>query len=190
MWMLVFGLMVFLGVHSISIVNRDWRDRMAAKWGELLFKGLYAGVSAVGLVLIVYGYGQARMDPAILYVPPGWLRHLTMLLMLPVFVLFLATYLPGRIKAIFKHPTLVSVKLWALAHLLSNGMLADVLLFGSFLAWAVADRVSVKRRNLPVLPADTAFNRFDIVAIGGGLLLYVVFALFLHERWIGVSPMG
>lgn len=191
MIVLVLGLVIFLGAHSISIINRPWRTAMVAKIGEQPFKGAYSLVSLLGLGLIVWGYGMARLEPVVLFVPPAGLKHVSLLLLLPIFPLLLATYFHGKIKAVLKHPTLVSVKLWALAHLLANGMLADVVLFGSFLAWAVLDRISVKRR--PVV-ADagvaTSFNRNDFVALVGGLGLYVVFAFWLHALLIGVSPLS
>ncbi|HMP12018.1 NnrU family protein, partial [Hydrogenophaga sp.] len=158
---LILGLVIFLGVHSVSIVAPAARERWLAKMGEGGWKGLYSLLAFVGLALIVWGYGQARFDPVYLYTPPTGLRHLSALLMLPVFPLLLAPYLPGRIKTLTRHPMLVATKLWALAHLLANGTLADVLLFGGFLAWAVADRISVKRREqagqareVPGLPAS------------------------------------
>ncbi|EON91637.1 protein NnrU [Marinobacter lipolyticus SM19] len=185
---LIIGLVLFLGIHSLSIVNEPLRDRMHASLGELPFKGLYSLASLIGLVLIVWGYGAARMDPTVLYTPPGWLRHLAMLLLIPVFPLLFATYFPGKIKAKLGHPMLVSVKLWALAHLLANGMLYDLLLFGSFLAWAVADRISLKRRSerpIATLPASKAN---DAIAVVGGLVVYVVFVFWAHQWLFGVAP--
>lgn len=191
MTQLVIGLILFLGIHSISIVARPTRDRLAARLGEWPYKGLYSIVAAIGLVLIVIGYGDARMTPTVLYSPPDWLSHLNMLLMLAVFPALLAAYLPGRIGDALKHPMLVAVKVWALAHLLVNGTVADVLLFGGFLAWAVVDRISMKRRpggaSALALPR-TKFN--DAVVLVGGLALYVLFAFWLHPAWIGVPVMG
>lgn len=186
---LIVGLVLFLGIHSLSIVNEPLRNRMHASLGELPFKGLYTLASLIGLVLIVWGYGAARMDPTVLYTPPGWLRHLAMLLLIPVFPLFLATYFPGKIKAKLGHPMLVAVKLWALAHLLANGMLHDLLLFGSFLAWAVADRISLKRRSqrpIATLPANKAN---DAIAVIGGLVVYVVFVFWAHQWLFGAPPV-
>jgi uncharacterized membrane protein len=190
MGVLVVGLVVFFAVHSIAIVNEPWRDRMAGRMGEVPWKGLYGLVSLLGLVLIVCGFGLARQQPIVLYTPPTWLHHVTALLMIPVFPLLLAAYLPGRIQAAAKHPMLAAVKLWAFAHLLANGRLADVLLFGSFLAWAVVDRISMKyrlQRPVPHLPPSKAN---DVIAIVGGLALYVVFVLWLHRWLFGVSPIG
>lgn len=190
MFVLILGLVLFLGIHSLSIVAEPARDRMHARLGEAAWKGLYSLISLLGLVLIVYGYGEARMQPQILYIPPPWLRHVALLLLLPMFVLFLATYLPGRISAAVKHPTLTAVKLWALAHLLANGMLADVLLFGTFLAWAVADRISMKRRTPRPLPGPKPGMRNDVIAVVAGLGLYVVFMLWGHAWLIGVAPVA
>jgi len=187
---LILGLLLFLGMHSISIVAPGWRDAQVARRGEMPWKGVYTVVSIAGFVLLIVGYGAARQSPKVLYDPPAWGRHLTLLLMLPVFPLFLATYLPGRIKATVKHPTLVGVKLWAVAHLLANGTLADVLLFGGFLAWAVADRISMKHRTQRALPGAPPRPANDLIAIVLGLVLYGVFVTWGHQWLIGVSPFG
>lgn len=191
---LILGLVIFLGVHSVSIVAPAARERWLAQMGEGGWKGLYSLLSFVGLALIIWGYGQARLDPVQLYTPPTALRHLSALLMLPVFPLLLAPYLPGRLKTLTRHPMLVATKLWALAHLLANGTLADVLLFGGFLAWAVADRVSVKRREraglartVPGLPAS-GLN--DLIAIVAGLGLYLLFVFWAHAWLFGVRPFA
>ncbi len=194
MLLLILGLVLFLGVHSVSIVSPDGRHRMVKQLGEAPWKGLYTLVSLVGFVLIIIGYGAARETPVLLYSLPNGFRHLAALLMVPVFVLLLAAYLPGRIQRAAKHPMLLAVKLWALAHLLSNGTLADVLLFGGFLAWAVVDRISVKKRAAagllrpgPVLPGSKAN---DAIALVGGLGLYVLFVVWAHAFLIGVRPFG
>lgn len=183
---LIAGLVIFLGVHSVGIVADGWRRRMIGRFGQLPWMAVYALVAAVGLVLIVWGYGLARQEPVPVYWPPAWLRHAALLLMIPVFPLLLATYLPGRIQTAARHPMLVAVKLWAVAHLMANGMLADILLFGGFLVWAVADRISLKRRSPPPPPGlpRTALN--DIIAVVGGLALYVAFVLWLHTWLIGM----
>jgi uncharacterized membrane protein len=136
--------------------------------------------------MLVYGYGQARLHPTVLYTPPHWLHHVTMLLMIPVFPMLVAVYLPGRIKTTLKHPMLAAVKLWALAHLLSNGALSDVLLFGSFLAWAVVDRISLKRRAPVTVTAATHSMRNDILVVVIGLALYAAFVFGVHKWLIGV----
>jgi uncharacterized membrane protein len=189
MTLLIVGLLIFLGVHSLSIVAPAWRDAQFAQRGEGAWKGLYSVVSLVGFVLIVIGYGQARLAPVVLYEPPAYLRHLTLLLMVPVFVLLLAAYLPGRIKAAAKHPMLLAVKIWATAHLLVNGNLADVLLFGVFLVWSVADRIPLKRRAPRPLPGAPSGPWNDAIALAGGLLLYVAFVAWGHRWLIGVSPL-
>ncbi|MDM0114368.1 NnrU family protein [Variovorax sp. J22R133] len=189
--LLVAGLILFLGVHSVSIVAPAWRDAQIARRGERLWKGLYALASLAGLLLLIYGYGVARQSPVVLYAPPQALRHVALLLMVPVFPLFIAAYLPGRIQRIARHPMLLSVKLWATAHLLANGTLADVLLFGAFLLWAVADRISVKRRAVPrSVPGAPPSSWNDLIVVVGGLLVYAVFLLRVHVWMTGVSPLG
>jgi uncharacterized membrane protein len=192
MLVLVAGLIVFLGIHSVSIFAPGWRLATMARMGERPWKGLYSLASGVGLALLIVGYGLARREPVVLYTPPAGLRHLAVLVMVPVFPLFLAAYFPGRIRAVTKHPMLLAVKLWATAHLLANGNLADVLLFGGFLVWAIADRISVKRRSAaeahelrtaPPRPVN------DVIAVAVGLLIYVVIVFWAHRWLIGVSPL-
>jgi uncharacterized membrane protein len=190
MAMLIIGLALFLGVHSLGFGAPDLRARAVAKLGEGGWKGLYAVIAVAGFVLIVRGFALAREAPVVLYAPPVWLRHVAFLLMLPVFPLILAAYLPGRIKAATKHPMLAAVKFWALAHLLANGTLADVLLFGGFLAWAVADRISFKRRPPQRIHTAPARPLNDVLAIILGLVLYAVFIGWAHVRLFGVSPLG
>lgn len=188
MLLLIVGLILFLGIHSVAIVAPHWRASMMRKLGDNGWKGVFSLISLVGLVLIVVGYGAARQQPIVVYSPPAFLRHLAALLMLPVFPLLLATYFPGNIKAKLKHPMLIAVKSWALAHLLVNGMLADVLLFGSFLVWAVADRISFKHRppkDVPSLPANRAN---DFIAVAGGLTIYGVLFFWAHQWLFGVRP--
>ena len=190
MQILVLGLVVFLGVHSIAIVAPATRDRLAARMGDGPWKGLYSLVSLAGFIFIIYGFGLARQQPVVLYTPPDWLRGVALVLMLPVFPLLFAAYLPGRIRATVKHPLLAATKAWALAHLLANGTLADVVLFGSLLVWAVADRISLKRRAprpVPVLPAKPAN---DAIAVTGGLVLYALFIYWAHAALFGVSPLA
>ena len=190
MSVLVAGLLLFLGVHSVSIVSAPWRDRMAARLGEAGWQGLYGLVALAGLALVVWGYGLARAAPVILYTPPVGLRHVALLLMVFVFPLLLAAYLPGRIQTLTRHPMLLATKLWATAHLLANGSLADVLLFGSFLAWAVADRISLKHRAPRPVPGAPPGKANDLLAVVGGLGLYVAFLFWLHPLLFGVSPLG
>jgi uncharacterized membrane protein len=183
------GLVGFLGIHSIAIVAPGWRARIVERIGAVAWRAAYSVGSLAAFLVMIHGYGVARQSPVVLYTPPTALRHVAMLLMLPAFTMLLAAYLPGRIKARLKHPMLAAVKLWALAHLLANGTLAEVLLFGGFLAWAVADRISVGRR--PARPAaDATSGRYnDAIAVVGGLALYVVFVAWAHGRLIGVPLM-
>ncbi len=186
---LILGLALFLGMHSISVFAEGFRNSVAAK-SDLGWKAIYSVASLIGLFLIVKGYGAARLEPVVLYMLPVGFRHLSAMLMLPVFILFLAPYFPGRIKTATKHPQLIAVKLWAVAHLLVNGTVADVVLFGSFLAWAVADRVSLKRRTVRVIPGAPASALNDLILIILGLGAYVAFAFWAHAAWIGVAPFG
>lgn len=183
---LLLGLIIFFGAHAVSIVNDPWRNRMVAKMGEWPWKGLYALLSIAGFVLIVWGYGLARQDPVVLYMPPAWLHPVAMVLLIPVFPLLLAAYLPGRIQTAAKHPMLAATKLWAIAHLLANGMLADMLLFGAFLVWAVLDRISMKHRTQRPVPSIPPSRANDLIAVVGGLALYAAFVLWLHGWLIGV----
>lgn len=185
---LIVGLAIFFGVHSIAIYAGGWRARAVSRIGLQPWKIIYSVGSIVGFVLIVGGYAQARLDPVVLYQPPFWMRHLTALLMLPVFPLLFAAYLPGRIKATVKHPMLAATKAWAAAHLLANGTLADVLLFGGFLAWAVFDRISVGRRPQPAAVATSGPLRNDVIAVIAGLAVYVFFVAWAHLRLFGVPP--
>lgn len=190
MSLLILGLAIFLGVHSVSIVAPAWRDAQLAQRGEAAWKGLYSIAAAIGFVLIVVGYGQARQMPIVVYTPPAALRHLALLLLLPVFPLLLAAYLPGRIKTAAKHPMLLATKLWAVAHLLANGTLADLLLFGGFLAWAVADRISLKHRAPRAVPGAPPAPRNDVIAVVGGLALYALFIGWAHAWLFGVAPLA
>lgn len=187
---LIVGLLIFLGSHSISIAAPAWRDSMVQRWGLARWQILYALVSIVGFYLIVRGYSLARLSPTVLYVPPVGLRHVAALLMLPVFPLLFAAYLPGRIRDVAKHPMLAATKFWALAHLFANGTLADVLLFGGVLAWAVADRISLGKRGQRPIRTAPRGRWNDAVAVVLGLVVYVVFIRWLHLAWFGVAPMS
>ena len=190
MFVFLVGLIAFLAIHSVAIVAPAWRDAQVAQRGEKAWKGVYSVVSVVGFLLLIYGYGLARQSPVVLYTPPVSMRHVALLLMVPVFVLLVAAYMPGRISAAAKHPMLLAVKIWATAHLLANGTLVDVLLFGGFLAWAVADRISLKRRPARTVPGAPAGSANDAIAVVVGLVLYAVFLLWGHKWLIGVSPLG
>ncbi|NBN64069.1 NnrU family protein [Pannonibacter tanglangensis] len=189
---LILGIALFFGAHTLTML-RELRAGLQERLGSGGYKGLYSLVSALGLGLMIYGYGLARFEGAPqIYEPPVALKHVAFLLLLPVFVFLIAAYVPGRIKRALKHPMLVAVKLWALAHLLANGDLASVLLFGSFLVWAVVDRISIKRR-VPVAaggpPQIDVGPAGDVVALVGGLALYGLFVWKLHEWLVGVAPM-
>ena len=193
MIVLLLGLVVFLGVHSVSIAAPGWRSAQIARRGERAWKGVYSIAAGIGLALLIVGYGMARREPVVLYTSPTALRHLALLVMLPVFPLLFAAYMPGRISRAAKHPMLLAVKFWAAAHLLANGTLADVLLFGGFLAWAVADRISVKRRSVAEahdVPAAPPSATNDVIVVVGGLIVYAVFLLWGHRWLVGVSPLG
>lgn len=189
---LVLGLFLFLGMHSVRIVAGGWRDTRVAAMGEGAWKGLYSLVSLAGLALIVWGYGMTRAAPIDLWHPPVWTRHAASLLTLLAFILIAAAYVPrSRIRAVVGHPMVAGVKLWAFAHLLSNGRLADVVLFGAFLAWAVADYASLRRRDRAAgtqRGAGTLGN--DLASVVGGTVAWFVFALYLHGPLIGVRPFG
>ena len=192
MLLLVLGLVLFLGVHSTHIFADGWRTSMIQRLGEKPWKGLYAVASIVGFVLIVYGYGLARQNPVVLWPqPPVAMRHIAALLTLVAFVLFFAPYVPrNHFKAKLRHPQVVGVKVWAFAHLLANNTLADLLLFGGFLLWAVLSFRAARQRERTLAtlpPAGTPLGTALTAAIG--IAAWVAFAFFLHTRWIGVAPM-
>lgn len=190
---LVLGLLLFLGAHALRIVAPRWREAQRARWGEPRWKGLISLLSLVGLALIVWGYGLARIAaPAQLWPVPLWTRHLASLLVWPAFVLLAAAYVPGTcIKARVRHPMLLGVKVWALAHLLANARVADLLLFGSFLVWALLDYRANRRQDRAagvVYPEGDAGR--DGVALLLGSLAWVLFAFWAHAWLIGVAPLG
>lgn len=183
--MLIIGLIFFLGTHSISVFATSYRNKKVANHG-LAWKGVYSLLSILGLVLIAYGYGESRLEPVLLYSTPHWFRHVASLFMLIALILLVATYLPGKITKITKHPQLLAVKIWAFSHLLVNGMLSDVILFGSFLAWAVVTRISLKKREATKMPQAKMSKYNDFIAILLGILLTGAFVMFLHHKLIGV----
>ncbi len=195
MTLLIVGLALFIGVHSLSIIAPQIKPKVVASIGELPWKGLYSIASLAGFIALLWGYGDARLDPQIIYLPAPWLRHVALLLLLFVFPLLLATYLRGHIKQRLKHPTLIAVKVWAFSHLLANGMLADIVLFGAFLSWAVVLLI-VNKRRARAAALDTASTPLsatiahDFASVIGGLVLYIVFVLWLHKSLIGVAPVG
>ena len=192
MSLLILGLIVFLGVHSTRIFADGFRSAQLARLGENGWKAAYSVASLIGFVLVVYGFGLARMDSPVIWTPPVFMRHLAALLVLAAFVLLAAAYVPGNaIKAKVGHPMILGVKTWAFAHLLANGRLVDIVLFGAFLVWATLDFASSRRRDRAagtVYPPGTAGR--TIVAVVVGVVAYVVFVGWLHQRWIGVSPLG
>ncbi len=188
--LLILGLVLFLGMHSVHMLAPGFRDRVVARIGLWPWKGLYSLVSIAGFVLIVIGFGMAHMDSHLLYAPPPWLKHLNALFTLIAFVLFAAAYVPrNHLKAKIGHPMLAGVKLWALGHLLAIGFERDVVLFGAFLVWAVADFAVSRGRDRAagiVYPAGTAVG--DVLAVVIGVAAWAIFAFLLHLRLIGVSP--
>jgi uncharacterized membrane protein len=190
MLILILGIVLFLGSHTLTTL-RQRRAGLIARIGEGPYKGLYSLVALAGFALIVWGFSRYRAgDWVQLWTPPHWTRHITILLMWFAFVALAASgRAPGRIRGWLRHPMLVGVKIWALAHLLANGDLGGVLLFGSFLAWAVYDRIAVKRRGDVGAPRVAAFTRADAVAVGAGTVAYVAM-IFLHPVLIGVSVIG
>ncbi|MFM7524716.1 MAG: NnrU family protein [Betaproteobacteria bacterium] len=192
MALLIIGLVLFLGAHSTRMLADSARSSLISRFGENAWKGLITVVSIAGFVLIVIGYGQARTYPLPLWTAPLWAYYLTIPLTLIAFVLITAAYVPGNsIKAKVGHPMVAGVKTWALTHLLANGNLADALLFGSFLIWAVASFVYSRKRdraNGTRYPAGTAARTGLTVAVG--TVVWVIFMMVLHVRWIGVSPLG
>jgi uncharacterized membrane protein len=189
---LILGLLLFLGMHSTRIVAEGWRTQVIAQRGAGAWKGLYTVVSLVGFGLIIWGYGQARLAPVVLWASPVWTRHLAALLVLVALVLLAAAQVPGNgIKARLHHPMVLGVKVWALAHLLANNTLADVLLFGSFLLWAVLDFRSARQRDRAagtVYPPGSAGRTAVVVALG--VALWAAFAFGLHAWLFGVRPFG
>lgn len=196
MALLILGLILFIGVHALTMM-RQQRAQLMGRLGEGGYKGFYSLVSFAGFALIVWGFVSYRAGGYIpVWEPPRWTRHAAAALMLPVFPLLIAAYVPGRIKAALKHPMLAAIKFWALAHLIANGDLGSILLFGSLLAWAVVCRISQKsRRELSQVSAAQApdaatARRNDIVAVVVGLVLYVVMMVWLHPILIGVPVVG
>ena len=192
MTILLLGLVFFLGVHSARIVGEGPRQAFIAKHGANAWKGVYTPVSLAGFALIVWGYGLARHEPVVLWTVPVGMRHLAALLTLPAFVMITAAYVPGNgIKAKLRHPMMIGVKTWALAHLVANNTLADVLLFGGFLAWSVAAFIAARKRDRA---QGTTYppGRVDrtIVTVAVGTAAWAAFAFWLHAWLIGVRPIG
>lgn len=190
--LLIAGLVIFLGMHSVHMLMPGFRERMVARIGLLPWKGIHSLVSIIGFVLIVVGFGAARAHPQLLYTPLPWLRHLNALFMLLAFVLVVAAYVPrNHLKQKLGHPMLLGVKLWAFGHLLATGYLHDVVLFGAFLIWAVADFAVSRRRDRQ---AGTVYPRgmlaFDALAVAAGIAAWAIFAFLLHVPLIGRNPFA
>lgn len=192
MLVLVSGLLLFLGAHSVRIVAPQWRERQVERLGAQRWKALYSIVAALGLGLIIWGYARARGEPIVLWTAPVWGRHLASALMLAAFVSWAAVYIAGtHIKAALGHPMVAGTAVWAAAHLLANGNLADLVLFGAFLIWAGIDFVSARardRRAGKTYPAGR-WGR-DALAVAAGLAGWAVFAFVLHAWLIGVRPFA
>ena len=192
MALLITGLILFLGIHSSRIFAENMRLSLINKLGAYGWKGIYSLVSLVGFVFIIYGYGIARESPVILWNPPAWTRHLAALLTLPAFVMIAASQIPGTyLRAKLKHPMVLGVKLWAIAHLLANGTVHDTVLFGTFLLWAVLSFRAARQRDRAAgitYPAAGAMR--DVIAVVVGVGAWAAFAFYLHGAWIGVRPFG
>ena len=209
MTQLILGLILFLGAHSVRIWADGWRDQTIEAYGEKAFKGVYALVSILGFYLLVVGYGEARLQTVALWNPPIFTKHISMLLMLLSSILLVATYIPrNHFKMRLGHPMVLSVKVWALSHLLANGNLADLVLFGSFLIWAVLNFRSARARdralllNLnvteeaaaePLTESESAHQPkllSTIITLVGGIAIWALITFVLHAKIVGVSPMG
>ena len=185
---LIIGLAVFIGGH-VFVTRREARAALIARIGEMPYKGLFALVAILGLALIVWGYARASFIP--LWTPPTWMRHVTVALVWPAIILVTAAYIPGDIKRTLKHPMLVGVKLWAFAHLLSNGDLGGIILFAAILAWAVYDRISLKHRGDPgAPPIPVGGRRNDVIAVVVGTVLYLALGFVFHPLVIGLPVFG
>jgi uncharacterized membrane protein len=189
MSLMILGLLLFLGIHSTRVFADGFRSARIAQLGDKGWKLLYTALSLAGFVLLCWGYALARQQPVLLWSPPPWTRHVAALLMLPSFVLVMASQIPGNaIKHRLQHPMLLGTKIWALAHLMANGTLADVLLFGSFLVWAILTFRSARQRGESRGRPPTMGGTLAVV--GTGTVLWLVFAFWAHRFLIGVSPFG
>jgi uncharacterized membrane protein len=193
---LIFGLILFLGAHSIRMVANDWRTQTITTWGDKPFKGVYTLISLLGFYAMVTGYAEARLHTVALWTPPIATRHVSVLLMLFASVLMAAAYVPrNHLKMRMKHPMVLSVKVWALAHLLANGNLADVVLFGSFLMWSVFNFKAASARDraaaqeTPSVQA-TANTTATLLTLLIGVAMWALFVFYLHVLLVGVSPLG
>jgi len=188
---MIIGLAAFLGAHTL-VALRPQRAAVIARVGERPYKGLFSLVSLIGIILIGYGFAHYRANGYIdIWMPPRWTRHVTEALVWPAIILVVAAYVPSQIKRVLKHPMLAGVKLWAVAHLLSNGDLGSIILFGSILGWAVYDRIAVKRRgDAPVAIAAGDGYRNDFIVVVAGTLLFFALGFWFHPWVIGVPVFG
>jgi uncharacterized membrane protein len=188
MTLLIVGIVVMLGIHLVPAFP-DIRERLVERLGTNGYRIAFSIVSTLGLVVLIWGFARAPFIQ--IWSPPAWTRHIAMLLMIPAFILLVAAYVPGRIKAKVKNPFLDAISTWSLAHLIANGDLASMMLFGSFLAYAVFDRIALKRRAATglVTVAETGPARNDVIAVVGGLALYAIFLVWLHPLLIGVPVL-
>jgi uncharacterized membrane protein len=189
---LILGLILFIGVHSTRMVADDWRTRTLQRLGDGTWKGLYSLISLAGFALIVWGFGAAREQPLVLWAPPSGMRYVAAVLMVLSFVLVAAAYVPGNgIKARLHHPMVLGVKVWAFAHLLSNGMLAHVVLFGVFLVWAILNFRSARQRDrLAGTIYSPGNTRATVIAVSVGVVAWAIFTFGLHGPLIGIKPLG
>jgi uncharacterized membrane protein len=209
---LILGLILFLGAHSVRVVADNWRTQKIEAWGDKAFKGVHALVSLLGFYLLVVGYGEARLETVVLWNPPIFTKHISLLLMLFASILLVAAYIPrNHFKMRMGHPMVLSVKVWALSHLLANGNLADIILFGAFLIWAVLNFKSARARDRarlqisqapegltsdvnPNASSEDAPAKPNLLAtfitLGGGMALWAVITFVLHAKVVGVAPLG
>jgi uncharacterized membrane protein len=192
MSILMIGLALFLGIHSVRIVAEGWRAARIARIGENAWKLGYSVLSALGLALVIWGFGLARQAPVFLWHPPIGMRHVAALLTVVAFVFLAAAYVPrNHLKARFHHPMVLGVKAWAAGHLLANGTVADVLLFGSFLVWSMLSFIAARKRDrragTTYAPGTAAGT---LIAVVAGMVAWAVFAFWLHGVLIGVKPFG
>lgn len=188
---LILGLVLFVGAH-VFVTMRAQRKALIRTIGMGAYKAAFGVVAITGIVLISWGYGTYRVTEWVqIWNPPSWTRHVAVVLVWPAIIALTATYVPGNIKRVLKHPTLVAVKLWAVAHLISNGDLGSIILFGSLLGWAVFDRITLKSRSDPGGPqiADGG-RRNDMIAVVVGTILYLALGLVFHPLAIGVPAFG
>jgi uncharacterized membrane protein len=187
----ILGLVIFLGAH-VFVTMREHRAALVARIGEWPYRGLFSLVSIVGIVLVGYGFAAYRSSGMIMvWYPPAWTRHIVVALMWPASIMIAAAYIPGNIKRVLKHPMLVGVKTWAFAHLCANGDLGSMILFGSVLAWAVYDRITLKRRKDPGAPEiPVGGGRNDVIAIVVGTIIYLALGFAFHPIVIGVPAFG